>query len=740
MADPNFKAPITNPFGLTNVGVSSKPTLVDIDGDGDLDAFLGSFDGNTTFYRNTGTTAAPSFTLEATNPFGLTNVGNVADPNFADIDNDGDLDAFVGNGSGGNTRFYRNTGTSAAPSFTFEANNPFGLTNVGVSAKPTFADIDNDGDLDVFVGSQNNGIRFYRNTGTTATPSFTLEATNFGLANELAGDPTFADIDGDGDLDAFVGSASGNTTFYRNTGTTAAPSFTFEATNPFGLTDVGFVASSTFADVDGDGDLDAFVGNSNGNTLFFENNSPPTGSPTATLSNTAEDTAITITATDLLAGFSDVDSTLSVVNLTATNGALVDNLDGTYTFTPTANFNGAVNLTYNVTDGTATLTGQTQTFSVTPVNDAPTGSPTATLSNTPEDTAINITAADLLAGFSDVDGDTLSVANLTATNGALVNNNNGTYTFTPTANFNGAVNLTYDVTDGTATLTGQTRSFSVTPVNDAPVAVDDSVSTFFGTTVNIAVSSLLANDSDVDSTGLSITGVSGATHGTAVLNNNGTAGNTADDFVSFTPNLVFSGNASFNYTLSDGSLTDTATVTVAVGLINNGTNFADSLIGSIGNDIINGGNGNDTIKGGAGDDSLFGENGNDVLYGDGLMDGGAGNDTLNGGNGDDTLYGGGGSDRLYGGNGKDLLYGDLGSDTLTGNNGNDTFAFAAGEGTDTITDFSDGNDLIGLYGGLSFGQLSFSASNIKVTSTNEILATLTGINTTTLTAADFVTL
>ncbi|MGF1939353.1 MAG: cadherin-like domain-containing protein [Nostoc sp. ChiQUE02] len=393
MADPNFKAPITNPFGLTGVTLSSKPTLADIDGDGDLDAFVGSGSGNTVFYRNTGTSAVPSFTLEATNPFGL--------------------------------------------------------TNVGLSAKPTFADIDNDGDLDVFVGSQNNGISFYRNTGTTAAPSFTLEGINpFGLANEFVASPAFADIDNDGDLDAFVGTFTDTAKFYRNTGTTAAPIFTFEATNPFGLTSVGTISSPTLADIDGDGDVDAFVGNVSGNTVFFENDSAPTGSPTATLSNTAEDTAITITATDLLAGFSDVDSTLSVVNLTATNGALVDNLNGTYTFTPTANFNGAVNLTYDVTDGTATLTGQTQTFSVTPVNDAPTGSPTATLSNTAEDTAINITAADLLAGFTDVDtSDILSVTNLTATNGALVNNNNGTYTFTPTANFNGAVNLTYDVTD-----------------------------------------------------------------------------------------------------------------------------------------------------------------------------------------------------------------------------------------------------------------------------------------------------
>ncbi|MEH2128216.1 Ig-like domain-containing protein [Nostoc sp.] len=328
---------------------------------------------------------------------------------------------------------------------------------------------------------------------------------------------------------------------------------------------------------------------------------------------------------------------------------------------------------------------------------------------------------------------------LTNTNG----NNQGMPTVLPTVNSVG--NPTFsgnNAANDAGTPTNNDNIYgtiNISVTNNAPVAVDDSVSTFFGTPVNIAVSTLLANDTDIDGNPLSITGVSSATNGTAVLNNNGTASNTADDFVSFSPNLLFSGNASFNYTLSDGSLTDTATVTVAVGLNNNGTNLADNLVGTIGNDIINGGNGNDTIYGGAGNDSLSGGNGNDILYGDGLMDGGAGNDTLNGGNGDDTLYGGGGTDYLSGGNGNDIIFGGLGSDILTGNNGKDTFAFAAGEGTDTITDFSDGNDLIGLYGGLSFGQLSFSGSNIKVTSTNEILATLTGINTTTLTAADFVT-
>ncbi|MBD2565199.1 MULTISPECIES: Ig-like domain-containing protein [Nostoc] len=478
----------------------------------------------------------------------------------------------------------------------------------------------------------------------------------------------------------------------------------------------------------------------------------------ATIAGTAtaavtEDTNVTngsLTATGNLT-VSDIDNGEDIFNTNVTSatgnlGSLSITTAGAYTYTVA---NSAVQylgagvtktdtFTVESFDGSAS---QDITITITGVNDAPTGSPTATLSNTPEDTAINIIAADLLTGFTDVDAsDILSVANLTATNGALVNNNNGTYTFTPNANFNGTVNLTYDVTDSVATLTGQTQTFSVTAVNDAPVAGDDSASTFFLTTVNIPVSTLLANDTDVDSTGLSITGVSGATNGTAVLNNNGTASNTADDFVSFTPNLLFVGNASFNYTLSDGSLTDTATVTVAVGRNILGTVFADSLIGTLGNDYINGGNGNDTIYGGAGNDTLNGDNGNDILYGDGLMDGGAGNDTLNGGNGNDTLYGGDGVDYLYGGNGNDLLYGGVTSDILTGNSGNDTFAFAAGEGTDTITDFSDGQDLIGLYSGLSYGQLSFSGNNILVTSTSEVLATLTGINTITLTAADFVTL
>ena len=622
--DPNFIAPQTDPFGLTNVGNFAAPTFADIDGDGDLDAFVGNFYGFTLFYRNTGTAIAPTFTQEPANLSGLSLP--FAAPTFADIDGDGDLDAFVGN-LYGNTAFYRNTGTAAAPTFTPEATNPFGLTDVGYHAAPTFADIDGDGDLDAFVGEAYGNTLFYRNTGTAAAPTFTPEATNpFGLTNVGASAaPTFADIDGDGDLDAFVGNVDGNTLFYRNTGTAAAPIFTPEATNPFGLTDVGSYAAPTFADIDGDGDLDAFVGNRYGNILFFEN------APT------------------------------------------------------------------------------------TPVNNAPTGSPTATLGNTAEDTAITINAADLLAGFSDVDaGDTLSVANLTATNGALVNNNNGTYTFTPTANFNGAVNLTYGVTDGTDTLTGQTQTFSVTAVNDAPTVTGETITTSQNTgnpVVNVTVD-LGNNLFDPDANGLA-----GATL-VVTSTSNGTIASIDQTarLITFTPTAGFSGNASFNYTLTDaGGLTsNVATVSVNVGSILSTGNKGQDVEGTSGDDYIAGGNGKDTLRGRAGRDTLLGNNGNDILYGE------AGNDILDGGNGTDILYGG------------------LGNDNLTGGNGPDTFVFAAGEGTDTITDFSSSNDKIGLSGGLSFGALSFSGNNILFG--NEVLATLTDVNTTTLTQSNFVTI
>ena len=236
----------------------------------------------------------------------------------------------------------------------------------------------------------------------------------------------------------------------------------------------------------------------------------------------------------------------------------------------------------------------------------------------------------------------------------------------------------------------------------------------------------------------------------------------ADGSFNYDPNARFErlevgeiGTDSFDYTIrGDGRFSDTATVTISISvdvppgtLI--GTDSEDTLIGGRGrdtlfglgdNDFLDGGNGRDFLFGGDDGDILIGGKGNDALFGEqgfDTLDGGNGKDLLDGGNGKDLLDGGAGNDILLGGVGKDTLIGGKGNDILTGGKGKDTFVLALGDGTDIITDFS-AQDLIGLAGGLGIGDLSFAGNDIIATDTNEVLATLTGIDTASLNGSQFV--
>ena len=152
-------------------------------------------------------------------------------------------------------------------------------------------------------------------------------------------------------------------------------------------------------------------------------------------------------------------------------------------------------------------------------------------------------------------------------------------------------------------------------------------------------------------------------------------------------------------------------------------NDGDNLLkGYSGNDVLRGCDGNDTLKGGGGRDTLKGGDDNDLLYGNSASDvirgndgndilrGSTGHDTLKGGTGHDTVYGGSGNDVLFGGDGNDWLRGDKGNDRLTGGAGADEFVFATGHGSDRITDFEDGTDLIRITSGASgFGDVTVRA-------------------------------
>ena len=298
-----------------------------------------------------------------------------------------------------------------------------------------------------------------------------------------------------------------------------------------------------------------------------------------------------------------------------------------------------------------------------------------------------------------------------------------------------------------------------------PTAVDDIVDTDEDSTVS---GNVLSNDSASDGGTPTVVAVNGkaanvgnyvvlASGALLILNPNG-------DFT-YDPNGQFEGLNSadmvadrFDYTFSDERLIDTATVTVVVAGISDtpkgtffGTGREDILIGDkesnklfglYSKDLLDGGNGRDFLYGGDGGDILYGGQGNDVLFGEqgyDILNGGNGRDFLDGGNGRDLLMGGNGNDTIVGGVGKDILRGGQGNDILTGGSGKDTFVLALGEGKDLITDF-DKQDLIGLAGGLGISELSFVGNDILVIGTNEVLATLANIDTTSIKPSQFVLL
>ncbi len=286
----NFAAPVVNPYGLQDAINNAATSFVDIDGDGDLDALIGNNNGSILVQRNTGSATQPAFGAVAVNPYGLLGVGYSANPSFVDIDGDGDLDAFVCERFG-NIQFQRNTGSAASPAFATATINPFGLTDVGSYGRPSFADIDGDGDLDAFFGIQPGNVVLQLNTGTASSPAFGAATTNpYGLLNVGAfyASPSFVDIDNDGDLDALLGNYAGNTVVQLNTGSATNPRFGAATVNPYGLQDVGFFfnkASLTVVDIDGDGDLDVLIGDLDANITVQLNTANPVAAVTTATAN-----------------------------------------------------------------------------------------------------------------------------------------------------------------------------------------------------------------------------------------------------------------------------------------------------------------------------------------------------------------------------------------------------------------------------------------------------------------------
>src|SRR6185503_1875059 len=206
-------------------------------------------------------------------------------------------------------------------------------------------------------------------------------------------------------------------------------------------------------------------------------------------------------------------------------GTLVNNGNGTWSYTPAANDDTSVSFSYTVTDGSLSVSSSA-TMDITSVNDAPTTTP-ITLSAIAEDSGVRlITQAQLLANASDVDGPALTATNLTIASGrgTLVNNGNGTWSYTPAANDDTSVTFSYSVTDGSQSVAAA-ASMDITSVNDAPTSAPVTLTAIAedsGARL-ITQAQLLANASDIEGPSLTATNLTIASgRGTLVNNGNGT--------------------------------------------------------------------------------------------------------------------------------------------------------------------------------------------------------------------------
>jgi FtsP/CotA-like multicopper oxidase with cupredoxin domain len=277
------------------------------------------------------------------------------------------------------------------------------------------------------------------------------------------------------------------------------------------------------------------------------------GAPVAVADSysTAEDTAFV--GASVLTNDTGTDLTASLVSAT-TSGSLSLAANGTFTYTPNANFNGTDAFTYMASDGTLNSNVATATISVTPVPDAPVANDDAV-----QATAGSSTTFSVLANDTDADGDPLTVASFTpSANGTLQKNADQSFTYTPDA---GATSdsFTYQASDGALVSNTATVTLTVvTPPNQPPVANDDIAQTKVNTAVTILV---VGNDTDSDGTVVASTVTI-----TVNPNQGGTVVNNGDGTITFMPKKNFRGTDVFKYTVrdDDNAVSNEATVRVNI--------------------------------------------------------------------------------------------------------------------------------------------------------------------------------
>lgn len=289
---PDFNGSTANPFNLSNAPAYNGATLADWDDDGDLDIMMSTSGTSYYFIENTGNSSSPNFGTPIQDPFSLGTLPALhMHTDAADLDNDGDLD-LLASSQGGAFYFFENIGSASSPVFDEPVTNPFGLISLNTSHNEayswglSFADMDGDGDLDLWSGSYSGSMYYFENTGTASNPSFgTVTQNPFNtyplIYLAIDGSKSFAypktiDADADGDLDLFIGIAAGSYIYYENIGSETNVNFKVpKITDIFGLTPLALnsFAMPEVGDLDDNGGFDILMGSSTGVWRYFQNTS-----------------------------------------------------------------------------------------------------------------------------------------------------------------------------------------------------------------------------------------------------------------------------------------------------------------------------------------------------------------------------------------------------------------------------------------------------------------------------------
>jgi hypothetical protein len=417
-----------------------------------------------------------------------------------------------------------NLNGAGAGSITYIVEDPTGLQSTATAT----LDIASVNDAPVVTGEILGTV--YHGTGSLVIPA----------ANLLAND---SDVDGDVLSIGAVGAAVGGAVAIAPDGSVVfTPDAAFNGQ-----------ASFTYTVEDGNGGQQ---------TVSVEFPIATNLAPTATddvLADSLEDGVRIISFAELLGNDSDPEGmAIEIVGVQAVEGATVELVDGGIKVTPLENYSGPVRFNYLLQDELGAQNVAQASFTLTAVNDAPiTGDETIAAT---EDTKLVMTFDQLLKNDVDVEGDSLTITGVAgATHGSVkIDTVAETVTFTLDQNYHGDAGFTYTVSDGKGGTTEAKVTLDVAAVNDAPTVKGELLAGVEDTVYKVKLSSLLSNDTDADGDTLTISAVTAKTGvGTVVI---------SGDYVIMTPTKNFDGNASFEYTVSDGnggSTVSTAVVSLA---------------------------------------------------------------------------------------------------------------------------------------------------------------------------------